>query len=387
MPVTLPTCECVEGLIPFDRITAIYAAARAWSGDTSLPSVECVAAKPPLERWEDIYCAIFSISSVLPAPSNIEVTPDGLGFDATFDAVSGDVDHYEWRLDSVGGWTSVGLSTSISGSGSAGNHILNVRAVSISSIPGEVGNSAPFSLVSFTYTSTIFGGSSQINHAGNLTGAVDGTKFLLSFWLKLAGGDGTVRQILNAYDGGTNRRVDVFIDASNILHVKARNSASTIIYEASSGVITLTTADGWMSVASSFDLSDVTATRRSLFINGVNVEDNIVFTDSQNIDYLMGGATPAWNIFGIEDNTRRVDCLVSEFYFTNEWLDLSANLTKFRSVGGSPVDLGTDGSLPTGNQPWIYLHNPFSTFQTNLGSGGNFVVVGSPLADGGADKP
>lgn len=59
MAVTLPSCECVEGLIPFDKLTQIYAAAYVLAGeDASLPTVECVAAMPPFDRLNAIYCAL-----------------------------------------------------------------------------------------------------------------------------------------------------------------------------------------------------------------------------------------------------------------------------------------------------------------------------------------
>jgi len=57
------------------------------------------------------------------------------------------------------------------------------------------------------------------------------------------------------------------------------------------------------------------------------------------------------------------------------------NRAKFVS-GGSPVDLGTNGATPTGNQPILFLNNAYGTFQNNLGYGGNFTVTGT-LADGG----
>lgn len=59
MPVTLPSCECIKGLPPLDRLTQIYAAAYVLAGeDASLPTVECVAAMPPLDRLNAIYCAL-----------------------------------------------------------------------------------------------------------------------------------------------------------------------------------------------------------------------------------------------------------------------------------------------------------------------------------------
>ena len=60
------------------------------------------------------------------------------------------------------------------------------------------------------------------------------------------------------------------------------------------------------------------------------------------------------------------------------------NRLKFFDAFGYPVDLGADGSLPTGNQPLIYMNNDFH-LGSNLGSGGDFTPVNSPT-DGGSVK-
>ena len=78
-----------------------------------------------------------------------------------------------------------------------------------------------------------------------------------------------------------------------------------------------------------------------------------------------------------------------EWYLTNEYLDLSieANRLKFRSAAGKPVDLGTDGSTPTGTAPFMYMRNPYDSFDTNNGSGGGWFSLTGTLIDGGADIP
>lgn len=99
----------------------------------------------------------YAAVGILAAPANIVATPGGGGtsFTATFDAVSGSVLRYEYRLDSTGSWTSNGTSTSISGSCTAAPHILNVRAVDTNSVPGTIGNSATFGSAVFPATNLI----------------------------------------------------------------------------------------------------------------------------------------------------------------------------------------------------------------------------------------
>ena len=61
----------------------------------------------------------------------------------------------------------------------------------------------------------------------------------------------------------------------------------------------------------------------------------------------------------------------------------SATLDKFVTADLKPVDLGADGSTPTGSQPVIFMHYDTSgspnDFATNLGTGGAF-TADSPLA-------
>lgn len=59
-----------------------------------------------------------------------------------------------------------------------------------------------------------------------------------------------------------------------------------------------------------------------------------------------------------------------------QWLDLSdpANIAKFYA-DGLPVDLGADGSAPTGTAPTIYTRGGRGDFSDNLGSGGDFSLT------------
>lgn len=58
-----------------------------------------------------------------------------------------------------------------------------------------------------------------------------------------------------------------------------------------------------------------------------------------------------------------------------------ATRRKFISATGKPVNLGADGSTPTGTAPAIFLRRApaaaASTFATNLGTGGNFAITGT----------
>ena len=238
----------------------------------------------------------------------------------------------------------------------------------------------------YTYTSTGFNGASRLYHTGNLTGIADTDTGLFSGWFRFTDGDASFRMLISAYDGGTNRRFSIAVTASDTLLIYCRDSSSTIVLQLANSTGTFTTSTGWFHILCSFDLS---ADKAYLYINGVSNIDIATEDTAGIVDYNMAGASPQWDINGVEDNSFRFTGLVSEYYFTNEYLDLSveANRLKFRTADGKPENLGANGSTPTGTQPLIYLKNAYGTFGTNLGSGGNFSVNGDALTDGGANIP
>lgn len=70
----LPTCDCIGGFPPYDRLTFIYQAAAELSGDTTLPSADCVAGVAPFARFAYIYAAfrVLAEDDSLPSMECIE---------------------------------------------------------------------------------------------------------------------------------------------------------------------------------------------------------------------------------------------------------------------------------------------------------------------------
>jgi hypothetical protein len=73
----LPTCDCISGFPPYDRLTFIYQAAAEFSQDTSLPSVDCVAGVPPFQRFAYIFAAfrVLAEDDSLPSQECVEGEP------------------------------------------------------------------------------------------------------------------------------------------------------------------------------------------------------------------------------------------------------------------------------------------------------------------------
>ena len=70
-------------------------------------------------------------------------------------------------------------------------------------------------------------------------------------------------------------------------------------------------------------------------------------------------------------------------YFDGSYIDFSqeANRNKFVDQLGYPIDLGDDGSEPTGSSPLVYMKfDNTAALGTNSGTGGNFTVNGTVTA-------
>lgn len=183
-PPTAPSCDCIRGVPMADKFSAIFATITGevapdftlvLAVDYTDPAdqdsfARSVAAgytglnEPDWDREAQVDAlrtAHFidgnnpstTILQDIPTPcqlsfpTTIIVIPGEAEFDASFNAVVGSVDHYEWRLDNTGSWTDIGLLTSFNATGIVpGEHILNVRAVTPSGVPGTTGDSAPFTV-------------------------------------------------------------------------------------------------------------------------------------------------------------------------------------------------------------------------------------------------
>lgn len=82
----------------------------------------------------------------------------------------------------------------------------------------------------------------------------------------------------------------------------------------------------------------------------------------------------------LRDGTSKMNASVCEFWWApGQFIDLSLadNRNKF-ALSSKPIDLGADGSTPTGTAPAIYLKNAYGSFQTDVsGNGNSFTVTGS----------
>jgi len=125
-------------------------------------------------------------------------------------------------------------------------------------------------------------------------------------------------------------------------------------------------------------------TSGKFFVNGVD-QTNATFTNgtfpwtSGLRQYRVGGSSGSTMFNGA----------MAEFYLDDTYIDLTqaSNRSKFYSGQNLPVDLGADGSKPTGAQPMVYFKlnwgNGIPNLGNNLGSTGNWTVSAGASTDGG----
>lgn len=201
------------------------------------------------------------------------------------------------------------------------------------------------------------------------TGNADGKQGIVSVWMKRAS-DGANHYI--SY--GAAGRFSCIISAANKMDLAA---ASTIGVSSMRVFSTtdIVTADGWVHLLASWDVS-ISAIHFYLSdVEDANITKNLDNTlDYTQTDYAIGASTAGAVKFD--------GCLSDIYINTAEYIDLSvlANRRKFIDANGKPVDLGSDGSTPTGTAPIVFLNGDLTDFQTNAGTGGNLTVTGALAA-------
>lgn len=209
---------------------------------------------------------------------------------------------------------------------------------------------------------------------GALTGAVDNKLALVSIWF-FPSDDVAATQVY--YRHGASSQLIFFRQSNFKLQIRFRSAASGSVWDIIT-TDTFLTAGEWHHCLISIDGAN--SITQIYIDNVVPALDADAFVDrtiqwNTTNEFLVGADTDTLN------SAANVD--LAELYVTNEHLDLSieSNRRKFISVAGKPVDLGVDGSDPTGTIPLVFLSGPTIDWHTNKGSGGGFNETGA-LTDG-----
>lgn len=225
-----------------------------------------------------------------------------------------------------------------------------------------------------------FGGTPYLVRSGGLTGAADSQKLTFSCWVRVHTGLGG-RLIASAQSvggGGFHTRV-VLGQGTNAFSMVGNNSSDITILNINSSTIPF--AD-WVHVIGSADLSDTSKVH--IYVNDVSdLAVNSAYVND-TIDFTMAD----WSIGGLPDGTSTLSGDIADLWFApGVYLDLSveANRRLFVDYDNDnnliPVDLGSDGSVPTGTAPLVFMSGAASNWATNKGTGGGFTAAGGTVVD------
>ena len=217
---------------------------------------------------------------------------------------------------------------------------------------------------------TFDGSNDNLQRDTDLTGNADSKLLLLSFWFRRsANGFKLVLQSIPGTGGG-----QVFFHTDNAIRLLYDNDGATNILDTTTAPVVTDTV--WHQYAACIDMAD--SAKRHVLLDGAEqsptwatyTNDVIDFTHT---DHAIGATVTNGSKFSGD--------LADLWWGPGQYLDLSvaANLAKFRDAGGKPVNLGSDGSLPTGTAPLVFFTGDAAVWNagTNSGSGGDYAMSGA----------
>ncbi|MDP6718077.1 MAG: hypothetical protein QGF59_05475 [Pirellulaceae bacterium] len=219
------------------------------------------------------------------------------------------------------------------------------------------------------------GTNDYLTRGADFTSHADSVVSTCAGWLNMSGSsDGTRYGIYSTDPGGpVSDGLIIRRETDNKIQVIGSTSADTTIqgFKSTTSVVA---ADGWVHFMFSFNATTQT---QHFYLDGsedLNSATNSTGTiEHTGTDHYVGALDGAASKF----NGDMADLYVN----TQEYVDLSsaANRAKFY-VSHKAVDLGSDGSTPTGTAPVLFLTGAVDSWHTNVGSGGGMTETGALTA-------
>lgn len=205
----------------------------------------------------------------------------------------------------------------------------------------------------------------------DLTGNVNGKKGIISYWIKLQSQDDDLLYPFQNLNGtvATIRTTD------NSMRMNLYG-ASSYAWDVTTSSDTFTSSSDWVHFMASWDLAN---TIGHVYVNGTSDQATIdTSPQDETIDYTKS----RWGIGASSTPGNYCNADFCQFYVNlAEYIDLSDQSNRALFYNNGPVDLGSDGSTPTGNAPIIFQNiaagADISGFITNKGSGGGFTLTGT----------
>lgn len=247
-----------------------------------------------------------------------------------------------------------------------------------STLAGKVTLNAPVG--PYTPNAVDFDGANDyMTRGADLTGNADSKVGTVSFWYKENEDDSAVNII---YSSGNGAAAGLYIYrfSGSKIYIDGYNSAGTRqLIMVTDGASPFNVAAGWRHFMASWNLL-TGATHQ--FVDNVD-QLGALTAVNDTIDYTQ----PNHSIGGYASGGSKITACAADIYINlAEYVDLSVagNRAKFYSASAL-VDLGSNGSLPTGTSPIIFMKGNAAGFNVNSGTGGNFTTTGTLTTC--SDKP
>lgn len=222
------------------------------------------------------------------------------------------------------------------------------------------------------------GSNDYVSRGSNLSGVSDSSQGILSMWIEADTNNND--EYLFSMGSSSSEQMQFYFSSGNIF-IQFDGSGSR--YRWLTGGISTGTV---YHLLFSWDMDPGGSKVFNSYINDASSGSNTLdFGGAFSLDYTSNPVAVGTYYVSLGNSVYRYDGKIGAFYFApGQYLDFSteSNRRKFVNADGTPVNLGADGSTPTGSQPAVFLNNKYDSFESNLGSGGDFTVTGS-LDDGG----
>lgn len=210
-----------------------------------------------------------------------------------------------------------------------------------------------------------------------MTGLSNGKELTMSYWIKMgASTDGSAVHVMSNFPATNRGYINERKADNKMRHYGSNTSAGTSIEITTSG--TITESSGWTHVMYSYRLASSSLIH--LYVNNADVK-TVQTSNNTNVDFVASEAQH--ELGSVRGAQAKFKGDMADVWFTTTYIDLSDADQRAKFVVPNsikPVDLGADGSIPTGSQPLAFFHHNIgedaSDFVTNRGSAQNYVEVG-----------
>ena len=212
------------------------------------------------------------------------------------------------------------------------------------------------------------GTNDYLTRGADLTGNADSKLITGSLWFKR---DATGNQKFYTASGSLHR---IHILSGHTFEVRLEGVSSGEIVTMD-GLTGMSDTTAWHHFCFCVDTADINK-MKFFFDDADDLDNGSKAVTDENIDFTLSshaiGATTSggskWN-----------GCLADVWLAFGQYLDISvtANRRKFIDASGNPVNLGSDGSTPTGTAPIMFFQGATASWHTNKGSGGGFTENGA----------